>query len=454
MKLVLLSGGSGKRLWPLSNDARSKQFLKVLSNKEGSMESMVQRVWRQIDSNGLSHDTYISTSKAQVQMLHSQLGKEVPLIVEPERRDTLPAIALACVYLFTEQGVSEDETICILPVDPYVEERFFQQMGALSNVLQESGSEISLIGVKPTYPSTKYGYILPREQMSDDSWFHVEKFVEKPTEDNAEELILRNALWNCGVFAFRLGYILDILKAQGLPLDYSELLLGFSEMPKISFDYAVVEKASRIAVLPYDGYWRDLGTWNTLTDEMKDTLVGKGRISHDSHNTHLINELDIPIVVLGISNVVIAASPDGILVSDKLASPRLKEMVSDFQQQPMYEETSWGSYRILDHSIVDGKMETLTRRIHLKQGNNLSYQFHNRRREVWTVLSGEGEFVLDQSFKQIRAGDIVDIPMGIGHALKAISDLVFMEIQMGSELLEEDIARVTWNWEEILQRTL
>ena len=126
MKLVLLSGGSGKRLWPLSNDARSKQFLKMLENDNKELVSMVQRVWGQITSNELSDSSYIATSKSQIEIMQSQIGSDVPLIVEPERRDTFPAIALAATYLYSYKNVGLDEVIAILPVDPYVENHFFE----------------------------------------------------------------------------------------------------------------------------------------------------------------------------------------------------------------------------------------------------------------------------------------------------------------------------------------
>ncbi|MET3937909.1 mannose-1-phosphate guanylyltransferase [Paenibacillus sp. PvP094] len=166
MRIVLLSGGSGKRLWPLSNDTRSKQFLKVLEGPQGQSESMVQRVWRQLQQTGLSELATIATSKPQVEILRSQLGEEVDLVVEPERRDTFPAIALTAVYLYSVQGVGLNETVAILPVDPYVEESFFYKVTELEQVLEISGAELALIGVQPTHPSEKYGYIVPAQRMA------------------------------------------------------------------------------------------------------------------------------------------------------------------------------------------------------------------------------------------------------------------------------------------------
>ena len=161
MRLVLLSGGSGKRLWPLSNDTRSKQFLKVLEGEDGEKQSMVQRVWGQLKEQDLQNLHIISTSKMQRDMIYSQIGMDVPLIIEPERRDTFPAIALAASYLYSIENVSENEVIVVLPVDPYIEDPFFEKVKELENVLAHSEADLALIGVKPTYPSSKYGYIVP-----------------------------------------------------------------------------------------------------------------------------------------------------------------------------------------------------------------------------------------------------------------------------------------------------
>ncbi|MFX3660517.1 MAG: sugar phosphate nucleotidyltransferase, partial [Ectobacillus sp.] len=341
MKLVLLSGGSGKRLWPLSNDARSKQFLKVLENKNGELQSMVQRVWEQLGNVGLADSAVIATSKSQVDMIQSQLGQDVPIIIEPMRRDTFPAIALASVYLYSVEGIRLDEVVAVLPVDPYVEDRFFHRVKDLEETVLASGADLALIGVEPTYPSAKYGYIVPASKSSDSGYLRVSHFTEKPTEEKAAELIKQGALWNCGVFAFKLDYMISLLKEKGLPIQYEELLKQYERLPKISFDYEVVEKTKHIVVLPYDGYWKDLGTWNTLTEEMATEQIGKGIIA-DSENTHLINELDIPVTVLGVSNAIVAVSPDGILVADKEKSPKIKELVNDFDQRPMYEERRWG----------------------------------------------------------------------------------------------------------------
>ncbi|WP_438448529.1 sugar phosphate nucleotidyltransferase [Gorillibacterium sp. sgz5001074] len=454
MRLVLLSGGSGKRLWPLSNDSRSKQFLKVLQDEDQQMVSMVQRVWGQLERSRLSECSYIASGKAQIEMLQSQLGQDVPLIIEPERRDTFPAIMLAAAYLYSVIGVSLEETVTILPVDPYVEAHFFDTIKQLEEVISISNANLALIGVEPTFPSSKYGYIIPNTREETGAGYHqVSHFREKPAEGEAMELIRQGALWNCGVFAFKLGYLIDILANKGLPIQYEELSRQYDILPKISFDYEVVEKAAHIVVVPYKGYWKDLGTWNTLTEEMSTQQIGRGIISEDCVNTHMINETSIPVTIVGLSNVVVAVSPDGILVTDKSASPRIKDYIH-YNQGPMYEESNSGWSRILDDQVYEDGRCVLTKRIGIHRNKNLSYRMHAGREEVWTIVKGEGEFVQNGNFMKVRAGNVLHIPMKTLHGIRASSDMEIIIVQSGDG--QEDIQTVELftSWEEIAKHCL
>lgn len=453
MKLILLSGGSGKRLWPLSNNSRSKQFLKVLINPEGELESMVQRILRQLDANQLLGSSYISTSRTQMDIIQNQIGNQIPLIIEPEQRDTFPAIVLAATYLYSIVGADLNDVITVMPVDPFVEDTFFNKVKELEDVIQQSGMDIALIGVNPTYASTKYGYIIPcKDEMTNEepqTYIRVNGFKEKPTEELAQQLIKQHALWNCGVFAFRLGYIIHQLEERDLPTQYDEMIQHYERLLKISFDYEIVEKAEQIAVIPYKGYWKDLGTWNTLTEEMQTSVIGRGTMSDDCNNTHLINELDIPVMLLGTSNMVVATSPDGILISDKAKSHHIKEMVKDLNQRPMYEERRWGWYRVLDYKESADGTKVLTKRLCVLADKNISYQYHHKRSEVWVIVQGEGEFVLNDEVSYVKPGDVLNIPVGAKHGIKAIKDLELIEVQMGSELEEGDIVRLFMSWEEM-----
>ncbi|WP_028987329.1 sugar phosphate nucleotidyltransferase [Thermicanus aegyptius] len=461
MKLVLLSGGSGKRLWPLSNDSRSKQFLRLLDRGDGVLESMVQRVWRQLKNVGLAEFAYVATGKVQREMIRSHLGEEVSIIVEPERRDTFPAIALASVYLYSIERMSSDETVAVLPVDPYVEESFFLQVKRLDPVLRRSGADLALIGIRPLFPSEKYGYIVPFgkslegrnpftvESASD--YFSVSHFREKPKAEEAQKLIDAGALWNAGVFAFTLGTMIRWLAERSYPLQYEELVKQYERLPNISFDYEVVEKTDRIVVLPYEGAWKDLGTWNTLTEEMGSPILGKGVISEDSKNSRIVNELDLPVAVLGVSDVVVAASPDGILVTSKEASPRVKELMKDHVQMPMYEERRWGWYRILDYTHFEDGQEVLTKRIAIHEGKYITYQIHFKRSETWTVIRGEGELAMEGEIRTVQAGEVIQIPPGTPHGIRALTEMELIEVQQGKELIEEDIMRIYSTWDEVVQ---
>ncbi|MFF2290460.1 sugar phosphate nucleotidyltransferase [Peribacillus butanolivorans] len=454
MRIILLSGGSGKRLWPLSNNSRSKQFLKLLSAGQDPHKhiSMIQRVWKQLYKANLAEHTIVSTNKLQVDMINSQLGTDIPLIIEPSRRDTYPAIALASVYLYSVEGVNPDEVVAVVPVDPYAGDEFFHHVNTLEKVLQDSNADLALVGIQPTFPSEKYGYIVPdSSQISsgDEGYRFVSYFTEKPSQEKAKRLLTEGAFWNGGIFAFKLGYILKHIKTQGLPLSYDEMMKQFTRLPKNSFDYEVVEKTKNIVFAPYKGEWKDLGTWNTLTEEMDTPLIGKGSISGDCQNVHVINELDIPVSVLGASNLVVVVSPDGILVADKEASPRVKEIANQFEERPMYEERRWGWYRVLDYTKFNDSNEVLTKRIGVTAGKNLSYQKHFHRSEVWTIISGTGLFVLNGKIWEVKPGDVLQIPVGASHGIKAITDLEIIEVQAGTELIEEDIDRIFMTWEEV-----
>ncbi|MDF2923193.1 MAG: xanB [Paenibacillaceae bacterium] len=444
MKLILLSGGSGKRLWPLSNDSRSKQFLRVLPGPGGIKESMVQRVLRQVQEVDLVKDTFIVTGKAQAEIIHNQAGDQVPLIIEPERRDTFAAIMLAVSCIYSRTDASLDETVVIMPVDPYVDLDFFKTLRSLEQVLRTMGSSLALIGAQPTYPSEKYGYILTEELSGE--MRHVKRFAEKPKAELARTFIEQGALWNCGVFAGRLDFFVELLRQRNLPVDFDSLASQYDSIPKNSFDYEVVEHLQYIAVVPYSGYWKDLGTWNTLTEEMGDSISGKGVCSKDSVNTHIVNELDIPVAVLGVSNLIVAASPDGILIADKEESPRIKEILTSGDSRPMFVERHWGWYRVLEYGKNESEQEVLVRRVCIQTGKQISYHMHKLREEIWAITSGSGEVVLDGQVQTVRTGDVIRILSGIKHSIRGSSELQFIETQIGLELTESDIYRFQTVW--------
>lgn len=436
MNIVLLSGGSGKRLWPLSNDIRSKQFIKIFKTPEGDYESMVQRVYSQIRKVDADATVTIATSKTQVSAIHNQLGEDVGISIEPCRRDTFPAIALATAYLHDVQGIPEEESVVVCPVDPYVNEDYFAALKELGRLAQTGDANLVLMGIEPTYPSEKYGYIIPADkgQVS-----RVSTFKEKPDVKTAEEYIQKGALWNGGVFAYKLSYVLN--KAHELLdfTDYQDLFGKYETLEKISFDYAVVEKENNIQVMRFAGEWKDLGTWNTLTEAMEEASIGEAILNDQCENVHVINELDVPVLCMGLKDVVISASPEGILVSDKEQSSYIKPYVDQIDQQIMFAEKSWGSFRVLDATE-----ESLTIKVTLNPGNKMNYHSHERRDEVWNVISGRGRSILDGAERTLKAGDVVRMPAGCKHSVIADTELKIIEIQLGREISVSDKHKYEW----------
>ncbi len=434
MNIVLLSGGSGKRLWPLSNDMRSKQFIKIFKTKDGSYESMVQRVYRQICSVDADAAVTIATSKSQVSAIHNQLGENVGISVEPCRRDTFPAIALAAAYLHDVRGVAEDEAVVVCPVDPYVEEDYFQALQELGRRAAESEAHLVLMGIEPTYPSAKYGYIIPegKDQIS-----RVAMFKEKPAEETAREYIDQGALWNGGVFAFRLGYVLQRAHELIEFTDYQDLFDRYDSLKKISFDYAVVEHEQQIEVMRFAGMWKDMGTWNTLTEAMESSSIGKAILNEHCMNVHVVNELNVPVLCMGLKDMVVAASPEGILVSDKAQSSYIKPYVDEIDQQIMFAEKSWGSFRVID--IEEGSM---TIKVTLNPGHAMNYHSHALRDEVWTVVDGKGRTIVDGEERQVNAGDVIQMPAGVPHTIVADTKLQVVEVQIGSEISVHDKVKI------------
>lgn len=426
MNIILLSGGSGKRLWPLSNDIRSKQFIKIFKKPDGEYESMVQRIYGQIKTVDPDAIVTIATSKSQVSAIHNQLGENVGISVEPCRRDTFAAIALATAYLHDIKKVSREDTVVVCPVDPYVDDSYFECVKKLYETVGLSDKNLVLMGIQPTYPSEKYGYIKPVNGGY--------AFTEKPSKEKAEEYIRDGALWNGGVFAYKLGYVLDKSMSLLGTADYSELYSGYDKLEKISFDYAVVEAEKSIEVVRYSGTWKDLGTWNTLTEAMEDPIIGDGRMNDTCFNVHIINELGIPVLGMGLKDVIISASPEGILVSDKEQSSYIKPFVDAIDSRVMFAEKSWGSYRVLD--IEDG---SLTVRVTLNPNNRMNYHSHDYRDEVWTVIAGYGKTIVDGMEQPVKKGDVITMAAGCKHTVIAGADgLQLIEVQLGDEISVSD----------------
>lgn len=429
--VILLSGGSGTRLWPLSNSARSKQFLKVLRDDKGNHVSMVQRVFSQIEHVDADVDLTIATSAAQAEELALQVPSErYTLVAEPERRDTAPAIMLACANLALQQGADDDDPVIVMPIDTYADQAYYDRIPRIAQAVEMGNTELVLLGVHPTYPSEKYGYILPSS--TEGEVWPVREFKEKPDEATASKYICEGGLWNCGVFAFRLGYLRNITNRYYNARSYEELLAHYSELPRNSFDYEVVERAKSISVVPYTGTWKDLGTWNTLTEEMADSYAGDVHADQASlNNVHVINETNLPIVVAGINDAVVVATPDGILVSGKEASAHIKGLVSEAAKDaPMQETRAWGSYEVLDdlagQSTPGGVREL---KVHAGETTPATQARMDLR---YIVVAGSG-IVENAGIEQfVSAGSVVEVSALASYSFSAKADLSLVEIQIPS----------------------
>jgi len=425
MNIILLSGGSGKRLWPLSNDVRSKQFIKVFKTDNG-YESMVQRIYRQIKATDPEAVVTIATSRSQVSAITNQLGEDVSISVEPCRRDTFAAIALATAYLHDVKGVSENEAVVVCPVDPYVENSYFECVKKLYEEADKGKSNLVLMGIKPSYPSEKYGYIRPEGKGY--------IFTEKPNEEMARKYISQGAMWNGGVFAYKLSYVLDKAKELLGSSNYTDLFSNYENLKKISFDYAVVENEKSIEVVKYSGTWKDLGTWNTLTEAIEENAIGDATLTESCSGVHVINELGVPILVSGIKDAVVVASPDGILVSDKGQSSYIKPYVDQISRQVMYAEKTWGSYQVMDVEET-----SMTVKVTLNPGHRMNYHSHERRDEVWTVIEGSGKTIIDGMEQPVRPGDVITMEAGCKHTVIAGNEgIQLIEVQLGSEINVND----------------
>ena len=435
MQIVLLSGGAGKRLWPLSNDLYSKQFIRLLKREDGSRESMIQRVCRQVRSAAPDVPITIATGREQTSLIRRQLGSAVNISVEPCRRDTFPAIALVSAYLHEVRGVPLDEAVAICPADPYVDAEYFRAVVRLLREAERKGAaDLILMGVEPTYPSEKYGYIMPA---SPEPQSLVQSFKEKPDKETAAAYIEKGALWNSGIFAFKLGYALGKARELLGYTDYEDLFHRYEGLSKISFDYAVVEKERNIVVQRYSGTWLDIGTWNTLAAVMPEHTIGRVTMDETCRNVHVVNTMPMPILCMGLKDAVVAASPEGILIADKERSSAMKPYAERLHTPVMYAEKSWGEFR-----IVDAETESLTIKITLSPGNALTYHLHERRDETWTVIEGRGWVRLDGNEFAVAQGQTVRIPRGSFHTIRAETLLKVMEIQTGEDIDVED--KIVW----------
>lgn len=430
MYIILLAGGSGKRLWPLSNAIRSKQFLLAYPSEDGKDGTMVSHVLHQIKLSNPDEKILVATNQKSAITLKALLNGDIEFCVEPEQRDTFPAITLALAYLHDVKGISDDEEIIICPVDVDTSQIFFDMFVELKKAISE-GPNIALIGIQPDYPSDQFAYVLP--SCADNScsalWYH-----EKPSVEQARKYIDQGALWSGGVYAFKLGYILEEAHKIIDFIGYTDLYNKYKTLKKRSFARTIAEKEDHIQIIRYRGEWSDLGNWEAF---LKNKLHDKSEyvlIDSTCENLHVINELHIPALCIGCKEMIVAICAGGILISSVKDSTKIKPFVEKISQQIMFAEKSWGSFLVLDI-----QKESLTIKISLLRGHHLNYHSHQQRDEIWVIISGTGKVVVDGRENDVQKGDVIKLPIGCKHNIYAKSNLKIIEFQLGKQILIEDM---------------
>ncbi|MGW9527705.1 sugar phosphate nucleotidyltransferase [Paenibacillus terrae] len=439
MHIVLLCGGAGKRLWPLSNDIRSKLFLRLLPAPDGQQESMLSRVYRQLTIAELDSSTLLLAHRSQVNLAFRHTEGRLPVLGEPAKRGTFTAAALAAAH-FHARGVGLDEIVCIAPADMFAGNDFFHSVAALPSLLLDSGADLAMLGTRPTHPSDQYGYIIPDRvgiRKGNISYASVARFTEKPDRTGAQQLISQGALWNCGIYAFKLRYMLACMERSDLPLNDKALCAMYDSLPVRSFDEEIAEHAEHAVVLPYEGEWRDIGSWQALSEQLGNRVIGRGQISGPAHGTHIVNELPYPLHVIGVEDIIAAASPDGILIAAKSHAHAIKEKLGTFQLRPMHGETAWGSYRVLDEFDHRSLNDILAIRLTVLPDHRLNGQCHGSGLKVWTIVSGRGEVMLNGERFAAASGSVFRIQVDTYHTIHADQDrpLELIEVRLGESLV-------------------
>ena len=457
---VILCGGSGTRLWPMSRTQKPKQFVTLFDDR-----SLIQSTISRLDHiDGalaplfMCHQQYEALLRSQL----SEMGLHNPAIIfEPEQKNTAPCIAMAAQWTNKHQP---DAIMAILPADHYLAdgEEFGKTIKLAAQAAELGG--IICLGIVPDHPATGFGYIKKGEVKLQS--LKVESFVEKPTEEIAQGFIDSGEyLWNAGIFVASASQVLSEVARhapaisryaiKALERARNSALISYvdpdsyAQCPSVPFDVAVMEATDRAEVVPYKGEWSDLGTWDSILAHAKKDEHGnssQGDVYHQQCSNSLLWGNTRPLVVIGLKDVIVVDTPDATLVSSKDCIQEVKTMVQAVSEaqavhvnKVTHSDRPWGSFEVLDSS--EGYK---VKRLSVVPGGKLSLQRHRFRAESWVVVEGEAWVTCDSVVKQLQVGESAYIAQGSIHRLenKGILPLVVMEVQYGSYLEEDDIERL------------
>ncbi|MBC8287983.1 MAG: mannose-1-phosphate guanylyltransferase/mannose-6-phosphate isomerase [Nitrospinae bacterium] len=463
---VILAGGSGTRFWPTSREQSPKQLQKIVGTRT-MLQNTVQRLLPLISIENL----YLGTNHQQVietlRQLESYEFISDHLIAEPCNRNTALAIGLIAKLIIDKDA---DAVMAVFPADHVVAnpENFIKTLQK-AEVLAEKGYLVTL-GIPPTRPETGFGYLQQGAEIEDGA-YKVERFVEKPDRPKAEQYLQHGKyFWNCGVFVWKASTILEELhkyaeniysqleaiagciqnaKAKPAYLELNEAGRDlFSSLPSLSIDYAVMEHSSKVALIPADIGWNDVGAWNSLDDvsekDSKGNIISGNVLVQDCNNS-IVQAQNRLIAVLGLKDTIVVDSPDALLVCAKERSQDVKKLVESLNENGHLEAKQsstvnkpWGSYTVLDSGPT-----YLLKRIEVLPGEALSLQSHQHRSEHWTVVSGSAEVMRNKETFHLKNNDSITIPKNTKHRLgnPGLELLTIIEIQFGHLLDEADISR-------------
>ena len=455
MKVIILAGGTGSRLWPLSRERHPKQFIKLQDRKHSLFQETFERSALLADLE----DIYVVTNRDYKFLVMGgveELGycyKEKNIIVEPEAKGTLPAIC-AGVDKIIKKGGDSSESIIVFPSDHLIRQNkeFVEIFKSTENL---TDNFLITFGIKPTVPHTGYGYISPGESIGEYGYV-VKEFKEKPDYKTAMEYINKGYYWNSGIFMFNTRIFLEEAAKYT-----SEIVEAFEKnknlkdafgkiKTKISIDYGIMEKSNIVAVVPVDIDWNDLGSFDMFFEAFKcdghNNIAGEGHILIDCRSSIVQAEEGKLIVTIGVDDLIIIDNRDALLVCKREQSQKVKEVVEELKKKKdvrveyhVRDYRPWGNYLILEEE----KNSFRIKRIKINPGKKISHQLHYKRSEHWVVVKGVARVTLDEEERIMNAGESVDIRAGQKHRLENAGEsiLEIIEIQMGEYLEEDDIVR-------------